>query len=169
MYRNFEFALVFVVVVLLQVLLLDGLFIVPYAMPMIFISFLLLQPFDRSTLAMLGLGALLGMTMDMLTGLGGLYTIASLWLAFSRRGVIILTLGKDLLRENSVPSPRTLGPLRFWLYGLAGLAMHNIVFCLFETLSFEHLLHTLLRIVLSTIISAPLMWVVVKLFPSLSK
>ncbi len=169
MYRNFEYAILFVVVVLLQVLLLDGLFIVPYAMPMIFISFLILQPFDRSTLALLGLGVLLGMTMDLLTGLGGLYTIASLWIAFIRRGVIILTLGKDLLRESSVPSPSTLGPMRFWLYVLACLAMHNIIFCLFETLSFEHLFHTLLRILLSTIVSAPLTWLVIKLFPSLNK
>lgn len=161
--------MMFVVTVLLQVLLLDSLFIVPFGVPMLYIAFLILQPFDRSAISMLGLGALLGLVMDLLTGMHGLYTIAALWLAFVRRGVVILALGKDALRESYFPSPRALGGAKFWLYVLVALMVHNVVFFLFEALTFDHIHITLSRIVVSTIISAPFIWAAAKLFPSSNK
>ena len=156
----------FVVTVLLQVLLLDSLFIIPFGVPMLYLSFLILQPFDRSAIAMLGLGALLGLSMDLLTGMDGLYTISALWLAFVRRGVVILSLGKDTLRESYIPTPRSLGAGRFWFYVLTALLVHNVVFFIFEALTFDHFHITLSRIVVSTLFTAPFVWAAAKLFPS---
>ena len=169
MYRGLGYTVMFVVAVLLQVLLLDALFIVPSGVPMLYLAFLVLQPFDRNTLAMLGLGALLGVAMDLLTGMDGLYTIAALWLAFVRRGVVILSLGNDALRESYFPSPRALGGGRFWLYVLSALLVHNVVFFIFEALTFDHFHITLSRIVVSTLFSAPFIWAAAKLFPSFNK
>lgn len=169
MYRGLAYTIVFVVAVLLQVLLLDSLFIVPYGVPMLYIAFLILQPFDRNAISMLGLGALLGLVMDLLTGMHGLYTIATLWLAFVRRGVVIISLGKDALRESYFPSPRVLGGVKFWLYVLVALLVHNVVFFIFEALTFDHFHITLSRVLVSTMISAPLVWATAKLFPSSNK
>ena len=55
MYRGIAYSVLFVVAVLLQVLLLDSLFIIPFGVPMLYLSFLILQPFDRNAFAMLGL------------------------------------------------------------------------------------------------------------------
>lgn len=169
MYRGIAYSVLFVVAVLLQVLLLDSLFIIPFGVPMLYLSFIILQPFDRNAFAMLGLGLLLGLAMDLLSGMDGLYTISALWLAFVRRGVVILSLGKDALRESFVPSARVLGGGRFWLYTLSALLFHNVVFFLFEALTFDNLHITLSRIVVSTIFSAPFIWAAAKLFPSFNK
>ena len=108
----------------------------------------------------------LGLSMDLLTGMDGLYTISALWLAFVRRGVVILSLGKDTLRESYIPTPRSLGAGRFWFYVLTALLVHNVVFFIFEALTFDHFHITLSRIVVSTLFTAPFVWAAAKLFPS---
>ena len=142
MYRTLPYLGLFAAAALLQVFLFDNLTISIYLNPLVYIVFIALLPLDTPPAAVLGAGLALGVTMDF-------------------AGMIC---GRDNVREGGIPSSARLGERKLITYLVALTLVHHAVFFSLEALSWTHALHTLLRIVVSTAVSAGFIWIIARIF-----
>ena len=164
MYRTIPYLGLFAAAVLLQIFLFDNLSISVYLNPLIYIIFIVLLPLDAQPVTLLGSGLLLGLTMDSAMGAAGINTIATLPVAFFRPQLAAMICGRENIREGGIPSPERLGSRKFFLFLLTLTLIHHTIFFLLEALSWSHLLHTLLRIVVSSAVSVAFGWIIVRIF-----
>ena len=177
MYRTLPYLGLFAAVALLQVFLFDNLTISIYLNPLVYIVFIALLPLDTPPAAVLGgglalgaplllltLGLLMGVTMDVFMGTAGINTIATLLIAFLRPTLAGMICGRDNVREGGIPSSARLGERKLITYLVALTLVHHAVFFSLEALSWTHALHTLLRIVVSTAVSAGFIWIIARIF-----
>ena len=160
MYRTLPYLGLFAAVALLQVFLFDNLTISIYLNPLVYIVFIALLPLDTPPAAVLGAGLALGVTMDFAMGAAGINTIATLLIAFLRPTLAGMICGRDNVREGGIPSSARLGERKL----MALTLVHHAVFFSLEALSWTHALHTLLRIVVSTAVSAGFIWIIARIF-----
>ena len=146
-----NYILLFVILVLIQVLVLDAIYISFLVAPLIYVAFIVLLPTDIKPMLTLLLGLLLGLTMDMLSGTLGLNTIATLAVGYVRPNILRLIVGEDVMRERAVASIKRLGLMDFTLYALILIMGHGLLYFMFETLTFAQLHITLLKVVCSGI------------------
>ena len=164
MYRTLPYIGLFVVAVLLQVFLFDNLSISVYLNPLVYVVFLALLPLDAQPVTLLGGGLLLGITMDLAMGAAGINTIATLPVAFFRPTLAGMICGRENVREGGIPSPGRLGTHKFFVYMTTLILIHHTIFFLLESLSWDHLLHTVLRIVVSSAVTLAFCWIIDRLF-----
>ncbi len=164
MYRTLPYIGLFVVAVLLQVFLFDNLSISVYLNPLVYVVFLALLPLDAQPVTLLGGGLLLGITMDLAMGAAGINTIAMLPVAFFRPTLAGMICGRENVREGGIPSPGRLGTHKFFVYMTTLILIHHTIFFLLEALSWNHLLHTVLRIVVSSAVTLAFCWIIDRLF-----
>lgn len=162
MYRTLPYLGLFAAA-LLQVFLFDNLTISIYLNPLVYIVFIALLPLDTPPAAVLGAGLALGVTMDFAMGAAGINTIATLLIAFLRPTLAGMICGRDNVREGASSSAR-LGERKLITYLVALTLVHHAVFFSLEALSWTHALHTLLRIVVSTAVSAGFIWIIARIF-----
>ena len=159
MYRTLPYLGLFAAAALLQVFLFDNLTISIYLNPLVYIVFIALLPLDTPPAAVLGAGLALGVTMDFAMGAAGINTIA-----FLRPTLAGMICGRDNVREGGIPSSARLGERKLITYLVALTLVHHAVFFSLEALSWTHALHTLLRIVVSTAVSAGFIWIIARIF-----
>lgn len=164
MYRIFPYLTLFAVTVLLQVFLFDNLSISIYFNPLVYIAFILLLPLEIPAIVLLASGLAMGVTMDFAMGAAGVNTIATLLIAFVRPMAIVLFYGRDDSREGGTPSPERFGTRVFMNYLVVLVLIHHFVFFSLEALSWTHLLHTLVRILVSSAVSVAAIWLITRLF-----
>ncbi len=164
MYKTVSYAVLFLVMVVLQLFLMDNLSISIYINPLVYIAFVVLLPLDTKPIVMLLSALALGVTVDALMGAAGLNTIATLFVAFFRGTLAGFILGRDDDRETGIPSPERMGMRKFLQFMVTIVVVHHAIFFLFESLSTAYLFHTLLRTVLSSALSVGAVWLIVRLF-----
>ena len=76
MQRYLSYAGVFATLVLLQIFLIDNITLSVYFHPLVYAAFIILLPLDTKPVWVLLLSAAMGLTIDVLTGMGGLNVIA---------------------------------------------------------------------------------------------
>lgn len=162
MQRIAEYILFFVAVVLLQALLFDNLLIGALVVPLYYVVFLLLLPVECGRVALLVLGTLLGVVMDVSMGTPGLNTMASAAVAYLRPMVMNLTMGKDVQHET-VPYGGAIGEEAFLFYAGVLILCHEAIFFGFESLG-SHFFYTLGRIVASSAVTLGLTLITARLF-----
>ena len=148
-----NYILLFVILVLIQVLVLDAIYISSMVAPLIYIAFMVLLPTDTKPMLTMFLGLLLGLTVDLLSGTPGLNTIATLAVGYGRPNVLRLIAGEDILRERTVASVRRLGIKDFTPYALILIMGHGLLFFLFEVLTFSQLHITLFKVLCSGLVT----------------
>ena len=84
MHRTLQYAILFIVMVILQIFLFSRIGISVYVHPLVCIAFIVLLPMEIAPLALLGLGLLLGVTLDFFMATAGIHTVAALLAAFCR-------------------------------------------------------------------------------------
>ena len=78
MHRTLQYAILFIVMVILQIFLFSRIGISVYVHPLVCIAFIVLLPMEIAPLALLGLGLLLGVTLDFFMATAGIHTVAAL-------------------------------------------------------------------------------------------
>lgn len=164
MQRYLSYIGMFFGVVLLQIFLIDNISLGIYFHPLIYIAFLIVLPLDMRPVWVVLLSAALGLVMDMATGLCGLNVIATVAAGFARGAIISLTSGLNTGADDTIPALYRLPQKNLMTYMAMIILLHSIIYFIAESLSAVHLLHTLLRVVLSDMVSAVLIWYIVKLF-----
>ncbi|MDD3107642.1 MAG: rod shape-determining protein MreD [Alistipes sp.] len=158
MYRLLEYSLLFILLVLLQIFVFSRIEISVYIHPLIYVAFILLLPMEISAVGLLLLSGVMGVFMDFFMASAGLNTIAALFTAFCRPLWLLLLLGKDEVHDGGIPNVHRLGQGRFLKYISVLVLIHSATFFLFETLSFHYFYITLLRIVLSSLVTIGLVY-----------
>lgn len=152
------------VVLFVQVLVLNNLSISPLVTPTVYIILLLMMPIESSQWKMLGIGLVIGVTMDLCMGTAGLNTIVTLPIALARRSLLFALTGMSpMSKEEGIPTIKRLG-VRFHRYFIVMIVLHSVLFYLVEWLSFDNIGVLMLRILCSTLCSLLLDYIIIILF-----
>jgi len=143
----------FVVVVLFQVLMLNNLNFGGYAYPAFYIYFILLLPFETAGWVLLLSSFFLGLSVDFFTNSLGMNAAASVFMAFCRPGILSLLRSKREYELGFAPGIKDLGFGWFVSYALILILIHHTILFSLEVFSFSGILQTILRIVLSSVIT----------------
>ena len=92
--ENINFALLFIGLILLQVIVLNNINFLGYINPFFYIWFVFLYPIRKDDASILVLSFLLGLTIDMFSDSGGINAAATLFIAYVRIPVLQSVLGK---------------------------------------------------------------------------
>jgi rod shape-determining protein MreD len=143
----------FLVVILFQVLVMDNVMINGYMIPQIYLLFILLMPFETPRWAQLVSGFLLGMGIDLFLNTPGMHTFATVVVAFVRPYLLNLLAPRDGYEPDSFPRIHYYGFLWFLKYTLLIVLLHHFVLFYLEVFQLKDFLSTLLRVILSAILS----------------
>lgn len=152
MIRFLEYALTFILLLVLQEFVFDNINLGGVVNPYIYIMFIILLPLDIPGWILLFLGFGTGAALDFMSGTAGLQTICSTWLAFVRPSIVNLLLGKDMVYEGGLPTAGRVGTARFIRYLAVMVLLFNIPFFILEDMAGSVWIVSL-RIILSTLFS----------------
>ena len=150
----------FILLVILQVALLKNVSYYNIATPFPYILCILLLPLGISNLTLFTLAFLTGITIDAFYDSVGVHAAACVALAYFRIFLLNITLEVDQRDSFQTPS---WGNMKFKWYStyilLATLVQHIVLFTI-EIFSFENILQTLIRALLSTIFTIAIIFVI---------
>ena len=134
MHRYLTYAGVFVTLVLIQIFLIDNISLGIYFHPLIYIAFLIVLPLDTKPVWVVLLAALLGLTIDTMTGLGGLNVIAATATGFMRGTLLGITSGHSTSTDDSIPSLNRLTDKNYTLKARASVKQCTVcAFIIFKS------------------------------------
>jgi len=149
-----RYAIMFIALMVFQLLVLNNIRLGGYINPYIYILFIMLLPFETPGWILLVLGFLTGLTMDAFLGTLGMHSSATLLIAFLRPYV----LSNISTRDNTDKKGRPVLSLNdlgwFVKYTLIMVVVHHLALFYIEAFTFTHFFATLLRIILSSIITS---------------
>ncbi|HBL75167.1 MAG: rod shape-determining protein MreD [Bacteroidetes bacterium GWF2_42_66] len=148
-----KYTIMFVVLVLIQVLVLNNIQLSGYINPFLYILFILLLPFQTPVYLLLFLGFILGLTIDIFGNTPGIHSSATVFLAFIRPYVLELISGRDNPETGFSPRMKTLGIAWFIKYTVILVLCHHIFLFYIEVFTFSGAFYTLLRCLLSSVLS----------------
>lgn len=143
----------FVLLMLLQLLVLNNVYMGGYVMPMLYLLFLLMLPTSMGRIPMLLTAFGTGLLVDIMAGALGFHTLACtvvvmMRILFADR---ILTRGENVIIET--PSIYSVTPQYFVSYLLLLIASFYLLFYMLELFSFRGLGDVLLSTICSTVVT----------------
>ena len=144
----------FLVVVLFQVLVMDNIMINGYMVPYVYLLFILLMPFETPRWVQLVSGFLLGLGIDLFENTPGMHTAATVLVAFVRPYLLDLLAPRDGYEPDTFPRIHYYGFVWFLKYTLILVVIHHLALFYLEVFQLKDFLATLLRVILSSILSA---------------
>ena len=141
----------FVFLVLLQVLVLNNIGLSNYAIPYVYILFILLLPFEIPGWLLLLLGFVLGLSVDIFTNTIGVHASATVFISFLRPYVLGFIAPRDGYESGSAPNPSYFGFLWFLKYALVLTVAHHAFLFFVEAFSFVGALETIGKTIGSTL------------------
>jgi len=144
----------FIVVVIFQVLVMDNVMISGYMVPYIYLLFILLMPFETPRWIVLMAGFALGLGIDLFEHTLGMHTAATVLIAFVRPYFLNLLAPRDGYEPDTFPRIHYYGFLWFLKYTLLIVFLHHVVLFYLEVFQLQNFLSTLLRVILSSVLSA---------------
>jgi rod shape-determining protein MreD len=148
-----KYLLIFVVSVLLQVLIFNNLLIARFISPFFYILFILLLPIDTPRSLLLFLSFILGLSIDIFTNTPGVHASASLLIGFIRPGILGLISSRETLDSVAAPRVQNMGLQWFLTYTTFLVIIHHLFLFFIEAFTFQGVLITLIRVVLSSVLS----------------
>lgn len=158
MHRVVEYIILFFVLCLLQFFLFNSLSMGVYINPLVYIAFIVLLPMQTSRFWVLMLSFLMGLTMDFMMGSYGINTIASLFVGFLRPFILALAVKNEDDSDKGVPCVRKMDRGRFIRYSSILVVLHCLVYFFFETATIDYFYYTLLRVVVSSVLTVALVY-----------
>ena len=149
--NNIKLALLFILLVLLQVLILNHIFFLGYATPFLYIYFLIKMPVSFSKNAVIFLGFMLGLIIDIFCYTPGINAAATTFTAFLRYPVQQLFFEKEEF-EHIEPKLSSLGG-SFIKYTILIILIHHSSLIILEYFSFFNIKTILLRIISSSLLT----------------
>jgi len=149
----------FFLLILLQVLILNNIYLGGFLNPYFYVYFILLLPFEIPGVLLLVLSFLMGAGIDMFTNTLGLNISACLAMAYARPLVIrSISSGADSLIGDS-PSLKNQGLKWFLSYSISLILIHHFVLFYLEAFRFTEFFKTFLRMSLSSIFTLMLVMI----------
>ncbi|MCU0423329.1 MAG: rod shape-determining protein MreD [Bacteroidia bacterium] len=149
----FSYLLRFILIILLQVLVVDNIDISTKVNPYIYIGFILLLPVTIKPWFALVLAFLCGATMDTFSKTPGMHIAATLLLAYLRIHYLRFSTTKEDIESRIRPSISKKGVVWFVFYAFIMTFIHHTLLFYLEIYGFQEFFNTLLRILLSTLVT----------------
>lgn len=146
----------FIILVLLQIFVFNNIQFSGYINPYFYILFIILLPFETPRWAILVLGFLLGISIDLCVQTIGIHASACVMLAFARPHILNLIQPRDGYEAGKYPRIYYFGFKWFAKYTFILVFIHHSFLFYIETFTFNDFFLTLLRVILSSIFSATL-------------
>lgn len=159
----------FVALLLAQVFIFNKINLGGWLNPMVYPLFILLLPFETNRNLSLILAFLMGISVDLFTGSLGLHTGALVFMTFTRPLSLRLISSSKNYETGIMPGVSDLGYVWFITYTLFLVFAHHLFFFLAESFSFREFGSTLLRIILSTLLSTSLIIIIDIMFKPIPK
>lgn len=159
----------FIVLILLQVLIIQNIRLGSYIILFPYVLFILLLPFETPKLLVLFLAFVTGLTVDMFYDTAGIHAAACTLIGFSRYYVLRLLSPREGYDPGLSPTIQSMGPVWFITYAAIIIVIHHICFFYLEIFRFGEFFRTLLRVILSSIGTFCLIYVIQFLFNNTSK
>ncbi|HOO83416.1 MAG TPA: rod shape-determining protein MreD [Prolixibacteraceae bacterium] len=140
----------FIIVVLIQVLFMNNMQFSKFVNPYFYVLFILLMPVSTPRYAMLLLGFVLGLCIDVFSNTPGIHTSATVFMAFLRPVVV----NPSTIDDADVILPVSIVHFGFWWFvKYAGILilLHHLFLFFIEMFTFDHFFTTLSRSFLSAI------------------
>ena len=152
MERILTYAAWIVGLALVQVLVLNNIFLFGVATPFLYIYPILIlnRNLDRNILMVIAFAV--GLAVDIFSNTPGVNAGASVLIAFMRPGVLRMYAPREEF-DDFEPSIHVLGPWPFLRYALTALLIHHAALFLLEAFSLTHIGYLSLRIVCSTLLT----------------
>jgi hypothetical protein len=141
----------FIVLLILQVLVLNHVFIGAYIYPAFYVYFILILPFETRGWVLLITSFMLGLGVDFFTNSLGINAAASVFMAFFRPFIIHLLTANKEDEPSSSPGIKNKGFAWFFTYSLLLIFVHHSMLFILEVFGFSNFLQTFYRIIFSTI------------------
>lgn len=148
-----KYSVIFAVAVLLQVLVLNHILIFRMISPFFYLIFLLLLPFDTPRAALLLLGFALGLSVDAFTNTLGVHAAVCVLIGFIRPSILNQISTRETRESVSAPRVSTMSLNWFISYTALFVAIHHLLLFMLEAFTFQGILFTLARVVLSGVLS----------------
>lgn len=146
-----RYALMFIVLMALQLLVLNNIRLGGYINPYIYILFIMLLPFNISGWMLLAFGFITGLTVDAFSSTLGMHSSATLFLAFIRPTVLSNISTRESSEQSDSLNLASSDIAWFVKYTLIMVFAHHFVLFFLEAFTFTHFFATLLRILLSSL------------------
>jgi len=147
-----KYVVIFVVLVLIQVLFLNQMQISGYLNPYIYILFVMLLPLSAPRYIVLLSGFLIGLTVDIFLNSLGLHAAATVFIAYIRP-FVIRSISDREEEINDYPGLKQNKFSWFLYYSAVMVFFHHFILFYLEIFSFTQFFSTLLRVVLSSLLS----------------
>jgi rod shape-determining protein MreD len=154
---------------LLQVFLLNKITLWQFVTPMVYIAFIFLLPFQTPRWAVILLGFLLGMTIDLFTGIIGIHALATLIIAFIRSFLIRIISLREEREEHLLPIFYDMRFIWYIQYVFWLTFIHHFVYFFVDILNFHNFLRTMTVILSNTACSMVCIFLIQILFYKSSK
>jgi hypothetical protein len=148
-----KYALMFVILVLVQVLMLNQVQFSGFFNPYIYILFILLLPLNSPKYLVLIAGFAIGFVIDIFSNTLGVHSAATVLIAFIRPGILRIISNRDDDRGD-YPGLSRNNPGWFIAYVLTMVFIHHFVLFYLEVYTFSNFFVTFYRIILSTLFSS---------------
>jgi rod shape-determining protein MreD len=143
----------FVGLVLIQVLILNQVYLFGVATPYVYPLFILLLPIHYPRWLTLTLAMVIGLTIDAFSNTGGIHAFATVFLAFARPALLAILTPREGYEQGDRPNPASLGITWFISYIGMGMLIHHVVYFGMEILSLAYLWFMVKRMVASWLVS----------------
>ena len=142
----------FILLVLLQITLFDRIHLFGYAVPLLYIYFIIKLPGHTNRSLVLFLSAILGLCVDLFNSTLGMNMLACVLIGFFRSIFLVWMAPRDLF-EDYTPSFHSFGVWPFLRYAAVMVLLHHIILFLSESFSFFDPLALIFRITGSAILT----------------
>lgn len=148
-----QFAILFIVLVLFQVIVFNHLILWGVAVPMVFIYWMVRLPVSLNTNWMLTCCFLLGLTVDIFSDTPGLNSLSCTLFGGVRNPVLRLYFPREEELTNPEPTYQSLGPAVYMKYLLTMVLIYVSLYFIIESMSFFNPLRLLTCIGLSSVLT----------------
>ncbi len=147
-----KYAIIFIVLVLVQVLFLNQVQFSGFVNPYIYILFVMLLPLNAPKYVILVSAFLLGLCIDIFSNTLGIHAFATVFVSYFRPLIIRLITNRE---EDMADYPGVVqnGFMWFLYYTILMVVLHHSVLFFVEVFSFSNFFGTLYRALLSSIFS----------------
>lgn len=156
----------FIILVLLQVLIVRNINFGTYFIMLPYVLFILTLPFETPRLLILALSFVLGITIDLFYSTPGLHASACVSMGFARYYVLKFVSPREGYDVVVQPTIDDMGLEWYIKYAGVLIFVHHLLFFYFEVFRFDEFFRTLLRVILSSVGTFLLIYLIQFLFYS---
>jgi rod shape-determining protein MreD len=149
----FRYAGAFVLLIVLQLLIFNNIEFSGYVNPFVYVMFILILPISLPSWILLLLSFLTGFVVDLFSGTMGVHVFATVMAGFVRPWVLSVNVTSETMEADMSPSSYRNGLRWFLVYTVTVVLVHHLALFFVEIFSLKNFLHTLLRVLLSTVVT----------------